>query len=97
MLPGQMSKLTQGKLTTTAATIAPLHDYVRLTGTTSIATITPPPHFQASGGGILFLIPTGGDVALLTTGNIALAVTMTSKKVTVLVYDTSTSLWYPNV
>jgi hypothetical protein len=98
LFPGITTKVAEGSLITTAATITQSSDAHSLTGTTSIATIVTPPNFGTGRtAGILVLIPTGGDVALLTTGNIALAVTMTNKKATVLVYLPSTGKWYPNV
>lgn len=95
MMPGLAGRAAEQAITT-AATIAPTRDVVILSGTTSIATITPPPTGGISDN-VLVLIPTGGDVALLTTGNIAVAVTMTSLKSTWLIYSQSQSKWYPNV
>jgi len=92
MIPGLTTKLSE-ELITTAATIKPMTDLVRLTGTTSIATIVPA--FGGGFSGILVIVPTGGAVATLTTGNISLAVTMPDKRATVLVYSKKDALWYP--
>ena len=92
MIPGFTTKLTEETLAS-AATISPTKDLVRLTGTTSIATIVP--HFGGGFSGVLFLVPTGGNVATLTTGNISAAVTMVDERITVLVYSKATDTWYP--
>lgn len=92
MFPGITTKLSEETLAT-AAEIKPKADLVKLTGTTSIATI----NGQFGGGfsGIIVLVPTEGDVATLTTGNIAVAVTMPDQRATVLVYSKETATWYP--
>lgn len=92
MIPGITSKLSE-QLVASAATIDAKTDLIRLTGTTSIETITP----NLGGGfsGILFIVPTGGNVATLTTGNITVAVTMPDERVTMLVYSKEDAVWYP--
>ena len=77
-----------------AATIAPVDDLTRITGTVPIATITPPnPYFN----GPIFLYSTDATpFTTVTTGNIALATTVTRYQLLVLVYDPSTSKWYPS-
>jgi hypothetical protein len=92
MFPGLTTKLSEEVLAS-AATINPTKDLVRLTGTTSIATIIP--HFGGGFSGILILVPTAGAVATLTTGNIAVAVTMADLRATVLVYSKVADKWYP--
>jgi len=91
MFPGLTTKLSEEVLAS-AATISPRADLVRLTGTTTIATI----NGQFGGGfsGILFLVPTGGNVATTTTGNIMNAVTMVDEQVTVLVYSKLEGKWH---
>jgi len=93
MIPGSTTKLSEGVLAT-AATIAPRSDLVRLTGTTSIATITPA---FAGFSGLLILVPTAGDVILLTTGNIEITstITMLENRATMLVYSKADNTWYP--
>lgn len=77
-----------------AATIAPTSQKVRVTGNTDIATITPPNKYF---NGPLYIFNTDASVGgLLTTGNIALAVTLTRYKVFTLIYDPGTSKWYPS-
>ena len=78
---------------TTTTAITPKTDLVRLTGTTAIATISPT--FGGGFSGILFLVPTAGSVALVTTGNIQKAVTMVVDQVTVLVWSKLAQKWYP--
>lgn len=91
MIPGITTKLSEDILAS-AATIYPKSDIVRLTGTTAIATIIP--SFGGGFSGILFLVPTGGNVATTTTGNIKNAVTMVDEQVCVLVYIKSEDKWH---
>lgn len=91
MFPGTTSKISEDVIAS-AATINPKTDLVRLTGSTAIATIDPP---YGGFSGILVLVPTDGTLGLLTTGNIALAVTMAQNKACVLVYSKTAGLWYP--
>lgn len=92
MVGGLMNKLSSEVLAS-STTIAPTSEVVKLTGSTAIATITPPPN-----GGfdcMLVLIPIDGTLGLLTTGNIAIAVTMAQKRATVVVWDEVNAIWYP--
>jgi hypothetical protein len=92
MIPGTTTKLSEETITS-AATISPKTDLVKLSGTTSIATIRPA--FGGGFSGILVIVPTGGAVATLTTGNISLGVTMPDLRATVLVYSKINNTWYP--
>lgn len=77
-----------------AATISPKSQKVRVTGTTTIQTITPPNKYFS---GPLYIFNTDASVdGLGTSGNIALAVTLTRYKVFTLLYDVATSKWYPS-
>ena len=91
MIAGTISKLSDSVIAS-AATIAPVTDMVRVTGTTGIATIVPP---LGGHNSILVLVPVDGGVGLLTTGNITVAVTMAQNRATVLVYNATTGVWYP--
>ena len=91
MYPGRSTRLSEETLAS-AATIAPKADLVKLTGNTTIATITPP---FIGFSGILCLAPTGAAVSTTTTGNIAAAVAMAQNRVTVLVYSKLDDKWYP--
>ena len=93
MIPGITTKLSES-LVASAATIEVKTDLVRVSGTTSIATIAPP-HYGGGFSGIVILVPVDGNVATLTTGNIAVAVTMAQNRSTVLVFSKATSTWYP--
>ena len=75
-------------------TITPLSNIVRITGNTTIATITPPnPYFC----GPLYLFNTDASVGTISTGgNFALGVTLTRYKVFICFYDIATSKWYPS-
>ena len=93
MIPGTTTKLSEG-VVASAATIDAKKDLLLVSGTTSIATINP---FFGGGqfSGIIIIVPTGGTVNTLTTGNIAVAVAMPQNRATVLVYSMSNAKWYP--
>lgn len=92
MIPGTVSKLSEDTIASTTS-IAVKTDAIRVTGTTSIATITP----GNTGGfsGFLIIVPVDGNLPLLTTGNIAVAVTCAQDRATLLYYSKADSLWYP--
>jgi hypothetical protein len=77
-----------------AATIAPSTFITFLTGTTSIATVTPP----VSGQHMLCLISTdsGTTNATVTTGNIIKASTFVQNKALYLAYDPASAKYYPS-
>jgi hypothetical protein len=77
-----------------SATIAPVSDVTRVTGTVPIATITPP---NAYFSGPLYLYSTDASpFTTVTTGNIALATTVTQFRTLAMIFDPSTSKWYPS-
>ena len=77
-----------------ANTIAPTARTMRVTGNTTIKTITPPNSYF---NGPLYLYNTDSSVGTWdTTGNIALAGTMTRYHLFAFVYDPSAGKWYPN-
>lgn len=92
MIPGRTTKLSEETLAS-ATTIAPQSDVVHITGTTAIATITPP--FGGGFSGVLFLHPVGAFTTV-TTGNIALAATAVVDRVMTLVYSKANNKWYPS-
>lgn len=92
MIPGLTTRLSESSLVA-ATTITPKSDLVFVSGTTAIATIKPP--FEGFSG-ILFLVATdAAGVATLTTGNIALAVSLTTSQVCAFVYSKKNATWYP--
>jgi hypothetical protein len=91
MIPGLMSALSESVVASTT-TIAVNSDIVYLTGTTTIATITAP--LRGGWSSMIFAIPTTGTITTVTTGNIALALTMALNQVTVLVWSFKNSKWY---
>lgn len=92
MIPGLTSKISESSLVA-AATITPQTDLVFVAGTTAIATIVPP---YSGFSGILIVVPTdAAGVATLTTGNISVAVALTTGLATVFVYSKENALWYP--
>ena len=92
MFPGLTTKLSE-EVVATATSITVRKDLVRLTGTTSIATIDG--QFGGGFSGIVILVPTEGNVATTTAGNIAAAVTMLDQRATVLVFSKEDNVWYP--
>ena len=77
-----------------AATITPVNKVTRVTGTVPVATITPP---NAYFNGPLYLLSTDATpFTTVTTGNIALATTVTRYQLLTLVFDPSTAKWYPS-
>lgn len=72
-----------------AGTITPTRRVHKVTGTTTISTITPPAGFA----GELVLIPTGAW-ATDTAGNIANVITATANVPVIAVYDPSAAKWY---
>ena len=77
-----------------AATIAPTTWIVFVSGVTTINTIIPPAPI-ATQGGMITIIPTGA-FATGITGNIALASTAVVSKALEMVYDPTTTKWYPS-
>jgi hypothetical protein len=91
MFPGLTTRISEQKLAS-AATLVPSADLVRLTGTTSIATIVPP---YGGSAGLVILAPLDGNVATTTTGNIAVAVTIPQSRSAIMVYSAVDNKWYP--
>lgn len=77
-----------------ATTIAPTKRNSFVSGTTTIATITPTHNILATGGR-LTLIPLG-VFATNTSGNIALATTAVVGRHLDMVWDAGTGKWYPS-
>lgn len=74
-----------------AATVAPVHKLTFLTGTTQVATVTPP----ESGFHILWLCFTDANPgAFLTTGNIKTAYTPIQNRPIAMLYDPSTAKYW---
>ena len=95
MIPGQISKISE-QIVASATTIAPTADLLLVSGTTNVATITAPQHTGGASGCVIFIVATdAAGFATVTTGNIALAVSLTTGKVTAFVYSPSQAKWYP--
>jgi hypothetical protein len=77
-----------------AATIAPTTSIVFISGTAAVVTITAPTPI-ASGGGRITLIPTGA-FTWTTAGNIAVAGTAVVSRALDMIYDVTTTKWYPS-
>ncbi len=92
MIPGLTTKISE-EVIASAATINPTKDMILLSGSTALATITP--HFGGGFSGILVIVPTDGTVATLTSGNIAIVVTMPQNRATVFTFSKKNNVWYP--
>jgi hypothetical protein len=81
---------------TAAATIAPKHDTILLSGSSvTINTITPPRLTGlALGGWRLTIIPSGASLAFGTSGNIAEAFSLSNYRAVMLVYSEGTGKWH---
>ena len=80
----QSEQNAQPNTIASAATIAPVHKFTIITGTTQIATITPP----MQGFHVLYLLFTNGSPGtLLTSGNILTAVVPTQNIPCMMFYD----------
>lgn len=91
---GAIASMQTALTIASATTIAPTTLVTFISGTTGLATITPPTNLLTSGG-FLILIPTG-IFTTVTTGNIALATTTVVNKALIMVYDALTAKWYPS-
>lgn len=91
---GAIDALQVAPTIASAATIAPTNLIQFVSGTTAVATITPPTNLLM-GGGMLVLIPTG-IWSTNTTGNIALATTAVVSKALIMTFDSTTAKWYPS-
>ena len=91
MFPGLVSKLSRS-VQASATTIDAKSDIVIVTGTTTIQTIKP--YSEGVAGQMVVLIPTDGGVALGTSGNIAVGITMAQNRATPLFYDKVLGKWY---
>lgn len=74
-----------------AATIVPTTKLTFVTGTTQVATITPPVTGYCE---LTFIFTNGAPGALLTSGNIHSAYTPIQNQAFTLVYDPSTAKWW---
>lgn len=93
MYPGATTRLSRRTLAS-AATIVADKDLLVLTGTTSIDTITPRTPNILGMCQILYILPTGGNVATTTSGNINAVVTMTDDKISMLIYEPTLAKWF---
>ena len=93
MIPGMISKIVEGGVVASAATIIPRGgELFRVTGTTQINNILPPLGIGQSQ--VIYLIPTDGAVILGTSGNILAGLTLAQNRIVMLVWVRSQSKWY---
>lgn len=76
-----------------AATIAPTTWLTFVTGTTQVATITPPVNGIHS---LVLVFTNASPGATLTSGNIQLATTVVQNKALMMTYDPGTAKYYPS-
>lgn len=93
MYQGQFARMGPDSVIASTTSIVINGDFIRVTGTTSIATISPAVGLQHPS--IIVIVPTDGSVNLVTTGNIAVAVTTAQNRATLLAWSPVTAKWYP--
>ena len=91
MFPGTTSKVSESTLAA-STTINPKTDLVRLTGTTTIATIIP--NFGGGFSGIQYLTPVDDTVTVDTSGNVLVGQTMALNRVYTFIYSKIQAKWY---
>lgn len=93
MIPGSISKVAEGGIVASAATITPRGGEVfRVTGSTQIDTINPP--LGTGQNQVIYLIPTAGTVVLSAAGNILVGITMAQNRAVMLIWLRSVGKWY---
>jgi hypothetical protein len=93
MIPGMISKIAEGPVIASAATISPRGgELFRITGSTQINTINPP--LGTGQSQVIYLVPTDGGVALGTSGNILIGITMAQNRIVMMVWIKSQGKWY---
>lgn len=93
MYQGQFARMGPDSAVASTATVVINGDFIRVTGTTNIATIIPAVGLQHPS--IIVIVPTDGTVNTVTTGNIAVAVAMPQNRATLLAWSPVNSKWYP--
>jgi hypothetical protein len=91
---GLFATTTAAPTLASATTVAPTKPITFISGTTAIVTITAPSPISTGGGSIVF-IPTS-IFTWTNAGNIAIAGTAVVGKALMLVYDVTTTKWYPS-
>lgn len=94
MIPGITTKLSESTVASTT-TVTVKTDFVKMTGTTTLATIIG--QFGGGFSGIVFIFPSDGAIATTTTGNIQTAVTMPQNKVSTLIFSKALNKWVPSI
>lgn len=94
MIPTSPSK-TRNETVASATSIVVKADLVKITGSTTIQTITSPLMLDRDG---LFvcLIPVDGAVTLGTSGNILVGIAMAQNRMVLLGFDAVVGKWYIN-
>ncbi len=85
------SNLQKGATTIASATVvAPISFLTKLTGSTALATITPP----VSGDHMLFLVSVDGVIVIGTGGNILVGYSTVQNRPIALIYDSKQGKYY---
>jgi len=90
MIPGRVSKLSE-EVVASASSIVVHSDLVRITGSTTINTIDVP---DGGFSKTITLVPVDGAVALGTSGNILVGITMAQNRAVTLTYSKLAGKWY---
>lgn len=96
MYPGQTTRLSRATVASATSIDIGAADFVRLTGTTAIATINQKNLNKGTFAQILFILPLDGAVATTTAGNIAVVQSMLQNRITCLIWEPITGKWYPH-
>ena len=92
MIPGRVSKMVEGVVVASAATVTLRGGEVyRVTGATAINTINPP--LGKSQSQSVWLIPVDGAVTLGTSGNILVGLAMAVNRAVHLIWVSSLQKW----
>lgn len=97
MIPGSVSKLSERVISLTNS-VQVASDIIRVSSTATTTVLTTLLSRVVAGqtvGGLLFLVnSSGGNITTLTTGNIAVAMTIADKNMAVLVFSPSSGKWH---
>lgn len=92
MIPGSVSKVVEGAVVASAATITLRSgELFRVTGTTQINTINPPLGIMQNQ--VVYLIPVDGVITLGTTGNVLVGLALAQNRVVALFWVKSLQKW----
>lgn len=91
MFQGSTSKVSEA-VVASATTIIARTDFLKISGSTQIETITP--NFGGGYSGLIFVTPTDGNVVLGTSGNILVGATLIQNRLYALIYSKVSAKWF---